>query len=224
MRRSFIFVAILAFGAFLTGCNALYSPALHLPERPIPKNDGQIAVSYGSLNDVTGSENLISYIEGNDLLIRYGFSDRLTLGVKWWSSSSLFQDGYYNGGFLANGIYAVTDPDKPFVLALVPTWSLLFTNEEVIASGGSLQLAAWLPKNGRCRPYLASGPALLANNFADKEWGYGLVSNFGLTVEASENIHINGEVSTVWGYRVSTAQVFTNLAPSISFNWMFHNH
>jgi len=217
------FFAVLALAGLLTSCNALYSPTLHLPERPLAKNDGQLAVGYGALNDVTGYDNVLSFTDGNDLLMRYAFSDRLSLAVKWWSSTSFFDRGYYNGGFSASSIYAFGDRNEPVVFALVPAWNMLFTNKEIIAIGWSLQAASWLPHIWKVRPYIASGPGYIAQSFKNKEWGYGLITNTGLIYDLAENFRVNGEVSTVWGYRVSTKDIFTSIAPSISFSWNFHN-
>lgn len=217
------FFAVFLAGSLLAGCNALYSPALHLPERPLAKNDGQATLGYGALNDVTGYDEMISFTDGNDLLVRYGFSDHVSLSVKWWSSTSLFRRGYYNGGFSASGVYAFDDRNKPFVFAVIPAWNLLFTNAKIIAMGWSLQAASWLPHIWKVRPYVASGPGYIAQSFRNKEWGYGLITNTGLVYDLDKNFKVNGEVSTVWGYRVSTKVMFTSIAPSISFSWNFHN-
>ena len=217
------FVSTLILSGFLCGCNALYSPSLHLPERPLAKNDGLVTIGYGTLNDVTGYDDVLSFSDGNDILVRYGFSDRLSLGVKWWSSTSVFGRGFYNGGFLANGVYTLNDRDKDLVFGIIPTWSMLFTNDEVIAMGGSLQTAAWLPRIAIVRPYIASGPGVIVQNFRNDEWGYGLITNVGLTYDITKDFHVNGELSTVWGYRVSSKDIFTTIAPSISVSWNFHN-
>ena len=64
------FVSILILSGFLCGCNALYSPSLHLPERPLAKNDGLVTFGYGTLNDVTGYDDVLSFSDGNDILVR----------------------------------------------------------------------------------------------------------------------------------------------------------
>jgi hypothetical protein len=219
VRPSFVGIQIL-FG-FLCGCNAIYSPALHLPERPLAKNDGQFTLGYGLLNDVNARVPAIT--DGNDLQLRYAYSDRFSISMKGWTSTSLLAEGFYNGGFLTNAIITFNDRDASTIVGIIPTWNLLFDNDGIHASGASVQLALWLKELSGLRPYIASGPGFIANNFADKNWGFGLISNFGLSRKLTEDISINGELSTMLTHKVRDADTYLSIGGLLGISWTFHN-
>ena len=215
------YLVFLAFSAFLAGCGAVYSPSLHLPEKPLPKNDGQVTLGYGVMNDVNGPGSI--HNDGTDLQLRYGFSDRFSLSVKGWSSSTLISQGFYNGGFLTNAVIALNDKDESTNFAIIPTWNLLFDNSGVSASGASVQGAVWLPTVDKLRMYIASGPGFIANDFDEDEWGYGLISNAGLTFDLQNDLFLNGEVSTMLAHKVSTNENYLSLGVMLGMSWNFHN-
>lgn len=211
----------LAFSAFLTGCGAVYSPSLHLPEKPLAKNDGQLTLGYGVMNDVNGPGSI--HNDGLDLQLRYGFSDRFSLSVKGWSSSSLVTEAFYNGGFLSNAIIALNDPKGQTVFAIIPTWNLLFDNSGISASGASAQVACWLPPIDKLRMYIATGPGFIAKDFSQDDWGYGLVSNAGLTFRLQDDLFLSGEIATMLAHKVSTAEDYLSLGMMLGMSWNFHN-
>ena len=208
------------FLACMTGCGVVYSPSLHLPERPLAKNDGQVTIGYGAINDVNGS----SFNDGNDLQLRYAYSDHFSMTVKGWTSTSLVKDAYFNGGFLTNAIITFNDKDEPLILGLIPTWNLLFNNDGVKASGASLQAAVWLPKLSIFRPYMAAGPGLIVNSFSADNWGYGLISNFGLAGKFAENFTVSGEISPMVIHKINDDEVaYLSLGAMVGVSWNFHN-
>ncbi len=218
MYKLLLFAAI---AVCITSCGTVYSPSLHLPEQPLAKNEGQITFGYGALNDVHGSNAK----DGSDLQIRYAFSDRFSMTMKGWTSSSLVREGYYNGGFLASGIINFNDPDAPTVVGLIPTWNLLFNQDDVKASGAALQVAVWLPKLSIFRPYLAGGPGIMVNSFSADNWGYGLISNFGLVGKLTENFSINGEISPMLIHKYNDDELaYLSLGVMVGVSWNFQNY
>jgi len=207
----------------ISSCGTVYSPTLQLPHTPLQKDEGQITGAASSLPS-PGSLG-VGFSKSGEGSISYGFSDRLTLQGKTWSDISLFSSQGFNGGLSLSGIYLLTPHDAEIPLAIIPTSSMLIKGSSVSAMGMMVQTAAWFPTFGILRPYGAVGFGILANNFKDGDWGYGAVSNIGLSAKLSENFYANVEFYLA-GHRYlkdhNTYYIYG--APSLSISWKFNNN
>jgi hypothetical protein len=205
----------------LSGCGTIYSPTLNLPHEPLTKNQGQLTGTLGVLpQEGLGDLGAAGSGEGQ---ISYAFSDRFSLQAKAWSQLSELYQFNYNGGTSIAGTYLISPKDASLPLALIASSSMLIDGRSIKANGGSLQLAAWLPKFGIFRPYVGLGTGMMVANFKTQDWGYGVIMNAGTSIKFSANLHINFEVFGILQRYIKYQTISGFLAPSLSMSWRFDN-
>jgi hypothetical protein len=218
---SILCAALLALA--LSSCGTVYSPTLQLPYSPLQKDDGVITAARSNLPS-PGSVG-VGFSHSGEGSVRYGFSDRVTLQGKAWSDLSLFSNSGFNGGLSLGGMYLLTPHDAEVPIALVPTGSMLIKGNSISAMGLIVQTAAWFPTFWVLRPYGAVGFGILANDFKDGDWGYGAISNIGLSAKLSESFYVNAEFYLAGHkYLKDPNTYYIYGAPSLSISWKFNNY
>lgn len=216
-----LFVGLLILA--ISSCGTVYSPTVQLPHAPLQKNEGQITAANSSLPS-PGSLG-VGFNHSGEGSISYGFSDRLTVQGKTWSDLSLFSNQGFNGGLSLAGIYLLNPHDTEVPLAIIPSTSMLIKGNSISAMGIIIQTAAWFPTFWILRPYGAIGFGMLANNFSDDDWGYGAISNIGLSAKLSESFYVNAEFYLAGHkYLKDPNTYYIYGAPSLSISWKFNNN
>jgi hypothetical protein len=165
----------------------------------------------------------MNFAGSGEAALSYGFSDRFSLQLKAWDQGSELIQAKYNGGSSLSATILLTKKDADVPVALIPSSVMLVNGNSVSALGGMLECAVWLHEIGMFRPYLAGGGGILSNSFRDKDWGYGVLGNAGVSAKFSDNFRMNFEIfGGVQRYlKSSTTSGF--LAPTLSVSWAFDN-
>jgi hypothetical protein len=224
MRSSTVFLlATILSLSILSGCGSIYSPTLNLPHDPLAKNEGQITGSISGLPQ-NGSMGDLGFTESGEGQISYAFSDHVSVQLKAWSQLSELYQLHYNGGTSASLTYLINSKTDNIPVALIATSSMLIDGRNIVANGGSLHLAGWLPGFGMFRPYAAIGAGVMAVSFRENNWGYGAIANAGLSMKVSDDLHANAEVFGVLQHYLPYRGITGYLAPSLSISWHFNNN
>lgn len=205
----------------LSSCGSIYSPSLHLAHDPIEKNHGQLTAAMSALPQ-TGLGN-VSAAGCGEFEAAYGFSNSVSIEGKVWSQASEVYQGQYNGGGALSATIMLSSREADLPIAIIPSGSMLVENRDIKAMGAMVRAAMWLPTVGIFRPYVAAGPGFMASNFKQNDWGYGAVTNLGVSAKFSDHFSANLELlGALQQYRKYTTWN-GYLAPTLSVSWAFDN-
>ncbi len=219
---SFIVVVLLA--AICGGCTSslVYSPSVLLPARPLQKEQGELALGAGMLPETRPAAVDRSVVAGGDLLVRYAFSDRVTIGVKGWGDLSGTEDET-RWGVLAEGIVMLSEGGSDYRFALMPRIGMALSNGNIEGGGLTIPVAVWTPAISSVHPYGALGPIVGWRDLSTSraQIGYGVIGNVGASLLLSELFSLKAEVAGI--FQVNSYDTVSDLmvAPSVALSWTF---
>ena len=217
-------LCLLAFLAILLlyGCSssAVYSPTAMLPSAPLTKEEGQLTLGVEMMPEARPEAVSDYAVLGGTAGIRYAFSDRLTLGGRFWAD---LESSRTRGGFGGEAIIMLTGREGSLRFGLVPRIAWVFNGNTIDGGGVSIAVASWIPISDLLTPYVALGPGIGTHDMLDpfKAWGYGLIGNLGVAIRPIDQMQIALELAGVMQINVDESITSGVLAPGISTSWMF---
>ena len=220
--KSILPLALIAASLLLYGCNpsAVYSPTVMLPSAPLVKEEGQLTLGVEMMPEARPEKVGDDIVPGGTLGIRYAFSDRLTLGGRFWADLT---SNEIRGGYGAEGLFMFAGDEGSQRFALMSRAALVFNGNSTDGGGFSIAVATWLPVSEPLTLYGAIGPGIGFHDIFDlgKGWGYGLISNVGLTIRPIDPMQIALEVAGIAQYNVEEDVGSILFSPGITTSWMF---
>ncbi len=227
IRRTSSFAAYVLLFLALTGCvgSLVYSPSTLMPARPLKKDSGQILGGFVMLPETNPNAAKRNTAPGGEVLLRYAFTDRVTLQTKAWSD---FSYGYkdWRSGCSLGGIVALGDSNDDYRLGLLPTVGAVLLRSSIEGGGSSLLAAFWLPHNPFFYPYLGAGPVVGFRNLSmdaghRPEWGWGVLSTIGIALKPLPPLQITLEANGIIARDEYNQTNSSIISPSISFGMDF---
>lgn len=226
MIKSLIILAIMI---SLSSCTSslLYNPAVNLPKEPLKKGEGQAMAGIGALGETRPHKADANIIAGQELLLRYGFSDHFTLQARYWGNFINWDWPEHSQrlrtGFAISSIILLNDPYDEWKFGLMPQLAFLFGGYDNDGRGGALSAAVWFPNTGIFYPYIASGPAFgyATNDYDGNEYGYGWITNLGTAIRLSKYFDVNVEFTGALQYNKYDDVTNFIPAPGVSITYNF---
>jgi hypothetical protein len=222
--RMFVVTAMMLLLILLPGCypSVVYSPSINLPPRPPRGGSGGAGAGAEMLAEMRPDNVTGSTAGGGNPSVRQAFSDRFSVAAKGWLDLS-GKSTKSRSGFSMATIVLLSDSSSNTQWGIINHGAMLLQDGEIEGCGGGTSVIAWLPWMGSWRPYGAVGPfvgirSTQAGQSNNGEWGWGIMSNFGLSVFALEHLVLNLEVSGMYirnEYDLTSAFV---MSPSAGFS------
>ena len=233
LKKSLVIIAIALCSSAFQSCTSLvYSPFLHLPAAPMQQ--GKVSISGdGSALPYTDNSGAMSGVEGR---IAYGVTDHFSLSGTAWVRTDHLRPFYLDGTSL-DGIITLSHPETTFRneryspetftrfdFAIVPRAMTLYGGNE-LGLVGSVSAALWMPSFWVFRPYAATGAiagrVVATGQYGGAGYGYGMISNVGLTSTLNEHWSVNAELANTIIWTTQSSLIKSQVVPSVSFNYAF---
>jgi len=223
-RNAGLLIVVVLLAAICGGCtpSLVYSPSVLLPARPLQKEQGELTLGAGMLPETRPASVDRSAVAGGDLLARYAFSDRLTLGVKTWADLSGSEDET-RWGALIEGIVMLSEASSGYRLALMPRTGMVLSNGSIEGGGVTVPLALWTPPISSVHPYGALGPIVGWRDLSASptQLGYGVIGNVGASLLLSELFSLKAELAGIFQFNDYDNASDLLVAPSVALSWTF---
>lgn len=220
--KSILPLALIAASLLLYGCSpsAVYSPTVMLPSAPLVKEEGQLTLGVEMMPEARPEKVGDDIVPGGTLGIRYAFSDRLTLGGRFWADLT---SNEIRGGYGAEGIFLFAGEEGSPRYALMSRAALVFNGNSTDGGGFSIAVATWIPVSTLFSPYVALGPGIGFHDIFDpgKGWGYGLIGNVGVAIRPIDPMQIALELAGIVQVNVEESITTYAISPGITTSWMF---
>lgn len=222
--RSSIILVMLIGTLVLAGCNSVvYSPSIMAPAQPLQKEQGALGISADALPTTGGSVQ-----GGSNVMVRYAFSNRLTLQARSWATWNALQNLTISGASV-EGFYMLNDTSASWRLGLIPRASVMLRGRSIDGRAASLSAIAWTPQVFFFKPYVALGGGIgdVVNTSATTEigtqydWGYAILGNLGVNVELSSAFSLNAELSGILQVNPGYGSSYWFVLPSGGVTWTF---
>lgn len=216
-----LLLPVLAFlpGLF-AGCTS-YNPFLNPPAQPLPKGKGEVAASLGGLPPVNGGSNFADL--GTEGLVRYAFSNRLTLGARMWTADMNWTDGLDLSGFSFDGFYLLSGDSGSTRIAIAPRVHFLTSGETIAGRGLSVDALAWLPPRWILKPFIAFG-AGIGEDLADDAVNpalYTMMFRAGASTRLFDTFDVSVEVASFGEFDHDFGYDRWITVPNVSLRWDF---
>ncbi|MBS1537315.1 MAG: hypothetical protein JST20_06165 [Bacteroidetes bacterium] len=213
IRLSLLSVVIIS---LISGCTSLvYSPSLQLPIQPLQKEQVQAGVGMVLLPETRPSPAEQKTAFGVEGFVRYGFSDKFSMQIRYWNDVHSAGDAN-RAGFSFSGTHLLGDTNSKTRFGLTIGSGMLLNNYTLEPLGVSVVGSVWLPEmSNNLRPYCSVG-ILTGFHVSStvKEWGAGLLLQGGLAWKLIKIWTLNFEGSFIG--QANFYEDISHLIPSFS--------
>jgi hypothetical protein len=225
--RRWQWMVFIASTVLLTGCasSLVYSPSVQLPTSPLRAGSGQLMVGGEFLPETRPIAVPQDAEPGATGLIRYAFSDHLTLQAKsWFALNNTSAD---LSGISLSGIVPFGDTgSRSLRFGTMISIAFLSDNENgdlaIGGTGFSASLLAWLPiSSDKLTLYGSFGPAYGVRNASYDSEGYGAILSLGLAYNFCSSLSANLECAGVLARDLYDLTTNIIISPSFDLGWKF---
>ncbi len=226
LEKPFLFLLLfLIFQAIGCISSLVYSPSLNLPPQPLQYNDGQAIAGYSSLAETRPDRVNQNTSPGEEFLFRFGISNHVSLQIKAWKDISEDDDKNQRNGLSIGSLIALNDSMNTLRFGLMPMVGVVFDISKIEGGGGYCPFIIWLPHYKWIYPSIAFGPIVGIRDIVTepdkKQWGWGIISNFGIGFRIVTVVHLNAEISYIIQNDEINHLSYSFFSPSVSLGINF---
>lgn len=171
----------------LDGCVS-YAPVLAPPAKPLLHGQGEILGGYSA--QLVEDEYVTDGLHAG---VRYGFSDRVSLGGVLWTTDEIVWNGFSPDGMAAEAIVRLGDTSAAAQFGALARYNWLFEGNSLVGTGAAAGAVAWFPDFWSFRSYAA---VLAGYGWSTPEARPGVDQMFVLQE------HVGASYELPWGFQL----------------------
>lgn len=211
-----------------TGCSQslLYSPALHLSEKPLAEKEVEIKGGIGLLPETRPLDNLDKTTPGGSLELGYGFTNSFSLYASGWTD---LEDFGGRSGYALSSRLSLAQGTS-YEVVTTPRVAMLLDGGSINGYGFELPVTVLLPFSPAVYSYVGAGFAYGVKEFEKQTnnnneqllpQGFGVIGHVGFGWNISNEWRLTGEVCPL--YQINTFDEHNDfiLSPGLSVGYTF---
>jgi len=200
----------------ISSCSSLiYSPSIGLPVNPLKKGDVDIQGAFELFPETAPNEVMKKTTSGASLQIGYGFSDKNSLNLKGWISST----GEGRGGISLHLISQLKkfESARLYIIPKIGVALSAFSS----GIGFELPLVYQYSFNSDFSAFGGFGAVYGAETSDSELWGWGVTSHLGVGIKLSENLRLHTELTGVYQNNQFDDVSHFIISPTIGLGYTF---